>query len=110
MSTSFISRSERSYIQSALQSQTPIRADGRGLCDFRTIALETGVTPLANGSARVNIGVKNAPEGPGGTEILVAVKLEVENAQDEGASNNGQIVCSVIWCVISRLGSMARNE
>jgi hypothetical protein len=102
MSAPLISRSERSYIQSAIQAPSPRRADGRGPHDFRAIALETGVAPLSNGSARVSIGIKTAPEGQGGTEVLAAVKLEVESASDDGAGDNGRLVCSVSWCVIFR--------
>jgi exosome complex component RRP42 len=97
--SALISRSERSYIQAALRAAEPRRADGRGLHDFRAIGLETGVAPLANGSARVNIGVKTAPEGHGGTEVLVAVKLEVESVDEDGAGENGRITCGVSWCV-----------
>jgi exosome complex component RRP42 len=93
-----ISRSERSYIQSSLQAPTPQRADGRGLHDYRAIALETGAVPLANGSARVHVGAPGAPEAPGGTEVLAAVKLEVEDCADPGAARAGRLVCAVAWC------------
>lgn len=81
-SMSTISKSEKSYIQTALSSTPPHRADGRGPRDYRAIALETGVSPLANGSARINIGVKTTPEGTGGTEVLAAVKLEVREVAE----------------------------
>ena len=81
MAASLISKSERAYIQASLQASPPLRADGRALLDFRTVLLETGVAPLANGSAKLNIG-KMAREGGGGTEILAAVKLEVEDVAD----------------------------
>jgi exosome complex component RRP42 len=93
-----ISKSERSYIQTSLQSTPPIRADGRGLLDFRTVFLETGVAPLANGSAHVNVG-KAAEEGGGGTEVIAAVKLEVEDIQTGEGVDGGRIVCNVSWCV-----------
>ncbi|KAI0338118.1 ribosomal protein S5 domain 2-like protein [Trametopsis cervina] len=91
---SSISKSERSYIQSSLHSTPAIRADGRGLADFRHVFLETGIAPLANGSARVNVG-KAAHEGGGGTEVIAAVKLEVENVQAGEGTEGGRIVCNV---------------
>lgn len=95
-----VSKSERSYIQSSLRSKPAFRADGRGLTDFRNIFLETGFAPLANGSARVNAG-KSALEGGGGTEVIAAVKLEVEDVQ--GGADEGRIVCNVSWCVIEQM-------
>jgi RNase PH-related exoribonuclease len=94
-----VSKSEKSYIQVGLLSNPPLRADGRSLRDFRTIALETGPAPLANGSARLNMG-RNPHDGGGGTEVLAAVKLESENIQDEGVEG-GRIVCTVSWFVFS---------
>ncbi|KAF8208144.1 ribosomal protein S5 domain 2-like protein [Mycena galopus ATCC 62051] len=89
------SKAEISYIQTGLLSNPPLRADGRGLHDFRTVSLETGVAPLANGSAHLNIG-KNPHDGGGGTEVLAAAKLEVENVDGHGEGvNGGRIVCSV---------------
>ncbi|KAJ7720836.1 ribosomal protein S5 domain 2-type protein [Mycena metata] len=90
------SKAEISYIQSGLLSTPPLRADGRGLHDFRTISLETGVAPLANGSAHLNIG-KNPHDGGGGTEVLAAAKLEVENVDLGGGEgvDGGRIVCTV---------------
>ncbi|KAJ7481455.1 ribosomal protein S5 domain 2-type protein [Mycena latifolia] len=90
------SKAEISYIQSGLISAPPLRADGRALHDYRTISLETGVAPLANGSAHLNIG-QNPHDGGGGTEILAAAKLEVENVdpgKGEGM-DGGRIVCTV---------------
>ncbi|KAI0076679.1 ribosomal protein S5 domain 2-like protein [Panus rudis PR-1116 ss-1] len=89
-----ISKSEKAYIQSSLKATPPLRADGRSLYDFRTILLETGVAPLANGSARLNIG-KSADEGGGGTEVLAATKLEVEDVQTGDGVDGGRIVCTV---------------
>ncbi|KAJ7178098.1 ribosomal protein S5 domain 2-type protein [Mycena filopes] len=96
MATISTSKAEISYIQSGLLSNPPLRADGRGLHDFRTISLETGVAPLANGSAHLNIG-KNPHDGGGGTEILAAAKLEVENVEPGGGDgvDGGRIVCTV---------------
>ncbi|KAJ6625056.1 ribosomal protein S5 domain 2-like protein [Mycena sp. CBHHK59/15] len=90
------SKAEISYIQSGLLSKPPLRADGRALHDYRSISLETGVAPLANGSAHLNIG-RNPHDGGGGTEVLAAAKLEVENVgpgQGEGV-DGGRIVCTV---------------
>ncbi|KAK7042495.1 RNase-PH domain-containing protein [Favolaschia claudopus] len=89
------SKAEISYIQAGLLSDPPLRADGRGLHDFRAINLETGVAPLANGSAHLSIG-KNPHGGGGGTEILAAAKLEVEDVDGRGEGvNGGRIVCAV---------------
>ena len=99
MAASLLSKSERAYIQSSLQANPPLRADGRALLDFRTVLLETGVAQLANGSARLNIG-KMSQEGGGGTEIMAAVKLEVEDVQTGDGVDGGRVVCSVTWCVV----------
>ncbi len=93
---SSLSKAERSYIQTGLLSDTPRRQDGRSLHEFRSIALETGVAPLANGSAHLHIGRND--DGSGGTEILSAVKLEVQTIE-EGGVDDGRIVCSVSWFV-----------
>lgn len=98
MATQLVSKAERAYIQASLQATPPLRADGRGLLDFRTVLLETGVAPLANGSARLNIG-KMAHEGGGGTEVLAATKLEVEDMETGDGVDGGRVVCSVSWCV-----------
>ncbi len=46
-----------------------IRYDGRGLLDFRSVSVEYGVAPTAEGSARVVIG---------DTIVLAGVKLSIE--------------------------------
>ncbi|TFK85688.1 ribosomal protein S5 domain 2-like protein [Polyporus arcularius HHB13444] len=94
MAAVLLSKSERAYIQSSLKATPPLRADGRGLLDFRTVLLETGVAPLANGSARLNIG-KMAREGGGGTEIVAAAKLEVEDVESGDGVDGGRVACSV---------------
>ena len=92
-----ISKAEKSFIQAGILGAPSRRGDGRGLHDFRPIALETGVAPLANGSARLNIG-RNPHDGSGGTEVLAAVKLEVENVGEDGV-DGGRMVCNVSWFV-----------
>ncbi|KAL7278157.1 ribosomal protein S5 domain 2-like protein [Trametes coccinea BRFM310] len=94
MTSTLVSKSERAYIQASLQATPPLRGDGRGLLDFRTVLLETGVAPLANGSAKLNIG-KMPHEGGGGTEVLAATKLEVEDVETGDGVDGGRIVCSV---------------
>ena len=42
-----------------------------------------------------------AREGGGGTEIVAAVKLEVEDVENGDGIDGGRVVCSVTWCVIS---------
>lgn len=78
-----MSKAECSYVRQALLSSTPVRADGRGLLDYRTLSVARGAIPLANGSARVSIG---------GSEVLASSKLEVTD------SERGSIACNVIWC------------
>lgn len=99
-----ISKSEQSYIKSSILASPAQRADGRSLDGYRPIALEVGgeVAPLANGSARVNIG---------GTEVIAAIKLEVEDigftgpAGDEQAfgKDGGRVSCNVSTYVQVRL-------
>jgi exosome complex component RRP42 len=98
MTSISISKAEKSYIQAGILSDPPHRADGRTLSDFRTVSLETGVAPLANGSARLSIG-RNPHDGSGGTEVLAAVKLEVESIdhQSNEGVEGGRIACSVTW-------------
>ncbi|TFK25832.1 ribosomal protein S5 domain 2-like protein [Coprinopsis marcescibilis] len=93
MASSHISKAESSYIQAGLTSKDPQRLDGRNLGDYRAVALETGVAPLANGSAKLNIG-RNPHNGSGGTEVVAATKLEVETLE-EGAVDKGRVVCTV---------------
>ncbi|KIM63308.1 hypothetical protein SCLCIDRAFT_1214388 [Scleroderma citrinum Foug A] len=94
-----LSKAEISYIRSSLLSDPPLRADGRSPDDFRLIALETGVAPLANGSARVSIGRAGqgrdrlAEGGNGGTEVVAAVKLEVDGIGE--GQEGGNVICSV---------------
>lgn len=96
-----LSKSEKSYIQTALRELPSIRADGRSLFDYRSIALETGVASLANGSARVNIGKAAGEESGSGTEVIAAVKLEVENVLDGDGVDGGRIACTVSWFVLN---------
>ncbi|KJA22089.1 hypothetical protein HYPSUDRAFT_139661 [Hypholoma sublateritium FD-334 SS-4] len=95
MASTSISKAERSYIRAGILANPPSRADGRSIYDFRSIALETGIAPLANGSARLSIG-RNPHDGSGGTEILAATKLEVESIEP-GVSGveGGRISCTV---------------
>ena len=100
-----LSKAEISYIRSSLLSDPPLRADGRSPDDFRLIALETGVAPLANGSARVSIGRAGqgrdrlAEGGNGGTEVVAAVKLEVDGIGE--GQDGGNVICSVSWYVFT---------
>ena len=99
MSTIPLSKAEKSYIISGFKQTAPQRADGRSLTDYRSIALETGVAPLANGSARLCIG-RNLNDNGGGTEILAATKLEVENISVDGSGEGregGRFVVHVSW-------------
>ncbi|PVG00904.1 ribosomal protein S5 domain 2-like protein [Serendipita vermifera] len=86
-----LSKAEKSYIVSSLTSTSPpLRHDGRGPQDYRLISLLTGdeVAPLANGSAKARVG---------GTEVVAAVRLEVEDllvVESEGGGG-GRIRCNV---------------
>jgi exosome complex component RRP42 len=88
-----LSKAEKSYIQSSILSEPPHRADGRPLKAYRQVELETGVAPLANGSAKVSIGREGKDIG-GGTEVIAATKLEVEDLDEEGVKD-GRVVCTV---------------
>lgn len=94
-----LSKSESSYIQTSLLAKR--RLDGRDLFDYRSILLETGVSPLANGSAKVKLGGATGISGSsGGTDILAATKLEVQTVGDEeDGVDGGKVVCSVTWFV-----------
>ncbi|KAI0315534.1 ribosomal protein S5 domain 2-type protein [Amylostereum chailletii] len=89
-----LSKSEKAYIQASIRASPPLRADGRQLHDYRSVALETGVAPLANGSARVNIG-KDNDEERGGTEIMAAAKLDVEDIERGEGVEGGRVTCTV---------------
>ena len=94
-----LSKSEKSYIQASLQAQNPLRGDGRCLHQFRSVTLQTGVAPIANGSALLNLG-RASDESMGGTEILAAAKLEVEDIGPPSSGvEGGRIACCVSWCV-----------
>ncbi len=51
-----LSKSEKAYIQTSLQAQSPLRGDGRSLHEFRAVTLQTGIVSIANGSAHINLG------------------------------------------------------
>ncbi|KAF8484128.1 ribosomal protein S5 domain 2-like protein [Russula emetica] len=99
-----LSKSEKAYIQTSLQAQSPLRGDGRSLHEFRSITLQTQVVPIANGSAHLNLG-RSSDESIGGTEVLAAAKLEVEDITavvdsnsgngSSGVEEGGRIVCTV---------------
>ena len=97
-SSTLLSKAEKSYVQDGLRQST--RADGRGMEDYRAISLETGVSALANGSAKVGIGV--GVDGAGGTQVVVATKLEVEDVADSD-EQEGRVACTGTWYVFSIL-------
>jgi exosome complex component RRP42 len=96
MATIALSKAEKAYIQTSFAANPPLRTDGRGLYDYRIIALETGVAPLANGSARLKIG-QVSEEDANGTEVMAATRLEVEDIEKGDGVDGGRIVCSVSW-------------
>lgn len=81
-----LSRAEKSYIITSLTSKPPLRHDGRGPVNYRLIGLARGdsVAPLANGSAKIRVG---------GTEVVAAVRLEVEDIDLE--LDEGRMRCNV---------------
>jgi exosome complex component RRP42 len=87
-----LSKAEKSYIVTSLTSSPPLRQDGRGPLDYRVVSVVTGdeVAPLANGSAKVRVG---------GTEVVTAVRLEVEDLTKTDSSKD-RIRCGVTWCVL----------
>ncbi|KAI9507607.1 ribosomal protein S5 domain 2-like protein [Russula earlei] len=89
-----LSKSEKSYIQTSLQAPSPLRADGRSIHQFRAITLQTGVVPIANGSAQLNLG-RSSDESMGGTEVLAAARLEVEDIGVDAGGGGGRVVCAV---------------
>jgi len=84
-----LSKAEKSYILTSLTSSPPLRQDGRGPLDYRVISVVTGdeVASLANGSGKVRVG---------GTEVVSAVRLEVEDLTNMDA-RKGRIRCNVTW-------------
>lgn len=100
MSSTTTSKSEKSFITTGLLGNPPRRLDGRLLHQFRSIELETGVAPLANGSAKLSIG-RSTSGSKGGTEVVAAVKLEVENIGiGYDGVDVGRILCAVNWFVV----------
>eukprot|EP00871_Galdieria_phlegrea_P004413 jgi/Galph1/4973/GphlegSOOS_G3644.1 len=79
------SKAERSYLLEDVDQG--IRLDGRNQFEYRPISLEVDVLPSASGSARLRLGE---------TEVLVGVKVEVEDA----AANTQEIVrlCFTVEC------------
>ncbi|KAH9171319.1 ribosomal protein S5 domain 2-type protein [Lactarius sanguifluus] len=92
-----LSKSEKSYIQASLRAQQPLRGDGRSLHQFRSVTLQTGVAPIANGSALLNLG-RSTDESIGGTEILAAAKLEVEDIGPASSGVEGGRIACVVSC------------
>ncbi|KAI0277953.1 ribosomal protein S5 domain 2-like protein [Russula aff. rugulosa BPL654] len=78
-----LSKSEKAYIQTSLQSK------------FRSVTLQTQVAPIANGSAHLNLG-RSSDESIGGTEILAAAKLEVEDIASASSSASSPAAASAV--------------
>ena len=99
-----LSKAEKSYIQSSLLSDPPLRLDSRSLEDYRPISLKTGVVPLANGSAKICIGRpgRGHRARPGGRRRRRRdgsghLELAAVREEEEG----GKVVCTVSWWVIA---------
>lgn len=78
-----MSVSERKFIAGGIAVNC--RGDGRGRMDMRNFTVETDVVAHANGSARVRLD---------GTDILVAVNVELEEPDPE-TPEEGKVTCSV---------------
>ncbi|CAM9524218.1 unnamed protein product [Choristocarpus tenellus] len=78
------SKSEREYV--TLGVELGIRGDGRGRLDYRAVAVQAGVLPQSNGSARVTI-------AHNGTDVLAAVKVEVGEPEVGFPSRGRVVVC-----------------
>jgi hypothetical protein len=75
-----LSDGERKYILEGVTAD--VRLDGRSRLDYRYVAVECGLLPQANGSARVTL-------VNGNTEVLAAVKVElVEPEPDAPAAGS----------------------
>mmetsp|Transcript_60490 Transcript_60490/g.82994 ORF Transcript_60490/g.82994 Transcript_60490/m.82994 type:complete len:306 (-) Transcript_60490:304-1221(-) len=85
-----LSDAEKKYLTIGIGQQ--IRNDGRGLSDYRSVSIDSGVIPRSFGSARVTIG--RDPCGTSGTDVLAAVKAEVMVPTFE-KPGEGEIVVSV---------------
>ena len=84
-----MSKSELSYTVASLSADPSLREDGRGLTDYRTIHIATGVYAQANGSARVECG---------GCEVVVGIMCEVSSLDDtEADESEGPVKCTVTW-------------
>ncbi|CAG9461666.1 unnamed protein product [Pedinophyceae sp. YPF-701] len=99
-----MSEGERAWVLEGVA--TGVRGDGRKAEDFRRIAIETGVIPQANGSAKVSLG---------DTQVLVGVKAELAtpspDAPDRGFlrfSVECPAVASPMY--IGKRGQEAANE
>ena len=83
-----LSQAERLYIEAGVACG--VRADGRGLEDFRPLQLETGLLQQASGSARLRLA---------GTDVLAGVKCEVaEPLPDRPAE--GRLAFTVEWSAL----------
>ena len=75
-----MSNEAREHIIKLFESDT--RLDGRKLTEYRQVKVETGVTPNAEGSARVTIGK---------TDVMVGIKVEVMEPYPD-TPNEGSIM------------------
>ncbi len=78
-----ISESERIFINHGVDLN--IRSDGRSCTDFRNILLEQGVIETCNGSAHAR---------SGNTDVLVGIKLELEEVADVDTSADAAAAAS----------------
>ena len=80
-------RVEQRFIRHGVQQG--IRADGRGRNDFRPLAIETGLLPQANGSARVKmVGLC------GNTEVVAGIKAVI-GAPNAATPASGHVAVAV---------------
>eukprot|EP00906_Rhabdomonas_costata_P017197 RCo024797 len=67
-----LSKAEKLFMEEGVREN--VRGDGRGRLEFRSFDLETSVIPLANGSARLALGL---------SEVLVGVKCSIGDPAPE---------------------------
>jgi len=86
--SSRLSPGERRFLVAGVRQD--VRADGRRRLERRSLEVQCGLLPQANGSARVAV-------AGGGTEVLAAVRCELADP-DPRAPGRGRVECAVeVW-------------
>jgi exosome complex component RRP42 len=96
-SSSRLSPGERRFLVAGVRQD--VRADGRRRLERRSLEVQCGLLPQANGSARVAV-------AGGGTEVLAAVRCELADP-DPRAPGRGRVECAVEVWASARAGAGA---